>query len=378
MDNQSFTHYTAEQVPAKRMSANAVLQCFQSDVECEMRRILASVQSDPALEGLYGQMAYHLGWVDEQFQPARLSSGKLLRSALLLWACAATWANEAAGERCLQQALPIAAAVEFIHNFSLIHDDIEDRDELRRHRRTVWSVWGEAQGINTGDAMSFLGRLALWDVVKQGVSFDLATRLAMMLDRACLTLCEGQYLDMSFEASIKVTPDMYLDMIKRKTATLMRTATEMGARVGSPQAEATIDALASFGEDLGMAFQLRDDLQGIWSGSTQIGKAAAGDLRRKKMSLPIIHALTNVSPHVREHITTIYQQPGSATEQQIQTLLEILDATTSREWCCSIQARYCSRAYAHLMQVRNLRSSTSEEKPLLALEAILELVNTRV
>ena len=140
-----------------------------------MRRVLERADGNAALHPFYGQMAYHLGWVDEQLQPAQLPPGKLLRPALLLWACAlasaATSADEVEREQCHQQALPVAAAVEFVHNFSLIHDDIEDRDEWRRHRRTVWAVWGEAQGINTGDAMVFLARLALWEGVKRGVGF---------------------------------------------------------------------------------------------------------------------------------------------------------------------------------------------------------------
>lgn len=378
MDIQDAKRETTVQAASEYMEIEAALLRFQPQVEREMRRILASVHSEPILHGFYGQIAYHFGWVDEHLQPAQLSAGKLLRSALLMWGCVAAGATEYAWEQRQKQALPLAAAIEFIHNFTLIHDDIEDRDEMRRHRRTVWSIWGEAQGINTGDGMSFLGRLALWEALKQGVPCDLVAQLAMLLERTCLTICEGQYLDMSFEGRIEVTPEMYLDMITRKTAALIRAAVEMGARLGSPDAEETIGALSAFGEELGIAFQLRDDLLGIWSDSAQVGKTPAGDLRRKKMSLPIIHALTYATPTVRERIATIYQQPGPATDEQIQSLLALLNASASREWCRSMQASYCGRARAHFEQVRSLSTSTVSTEWQLALDAILDFVTMSV
>jgi geranylgeranyl diphosphate synthase type I len=378
MNTHSSLQHGADSGSIEHIRLDAALERFHPQVECEMRHVLERADGNAALHPFYGQMAYHLGWVDEQLQPARLSPGKLLRPALLLWACAlasaATGADEVEREQRHQQALPVAAAVEFVHNFSLIHDDIEDRDEWRRHRRTVWAVWGEAQGINTGDAMVFLARLALWEVVRRGVTSDLAVQLARILDRTCLVLCEGQYLDLSFEASATVTPEMYLDMITRKTAALMRAATEMGARVGAPEVEETIAALAEFGEELGIAFQLRDDLLGIWARSAQVGKTAAGDLRRKKMSFPVIHALAHAAPHVRERMHTIYAQPGPATDEQILILLDMLNATASYEWCHKVLARHCAKARTALARVCAHSSSTATAEPTTALEAVLDFV----
>ena len=238
----------------------------------------------------------------------------------------------------------------------------------------MWAVWGEAQGINTGDAMVFLARLALWEVVRRGVASDLAVQLAKILDRTSLFLCEGQYLDLSFEASATVTPEMYLDMITRKTAALMRAATEMGARVGAPEVEETIAALAEFGEELGIAFQLRDDLLGIWARSAQVGKTVAGDLRRKKMSFPVIYALSHATPHVRERMHAIYAEPGLATDEQILILLDMLNATASYEWCRKVLTRHCAKARTALARISTHSSSTATAEPTTALEAVLDFV----
>ena len=378
MDQHCSLQWTADRISPEHIRLDAVLDRFRPLIACEMRRVLERADCNAALHGFYGQMAYHLGWVDEQLQPALLPAGKLLRPTLVLWACALASAtagiDEKGREQHQKQALPVAAAVEFVHNFSLIHDDIEDHDELRRHRRTVWAVWGEPQAINAGDAMLFLARLAFWDIVRYGVTSDLAVQLAKILDRTSLVLCEGQYLDMSFETRATVTPERYLDMIMRKTAALMRAATEMGACVGAPGVEETIAALAEFGEELGIAFQLRDDLLGIWANGAQVGKTAAGDLRRKKMSLPIIHALTHAKPPIRERIHAVYSEPGPATDEHILILLDMLNATASYDWCRKVLTRHCAQARRALVRVRGHSSSAATAEPRAALEAMLDFV----
>ncbi len=253
------------------------LQRFRPAIEQELRQALAAVDRQPGLAAFYGQMAYHLGWVDADLQPTEPVSGKLLRPALVISACelAATVASATAAEiarRC-DQALPAAAAVELLHNFSLIHDDIEDRDVLRRHRPTLWSIWGEAQGINTGDALFCVTHLTLLKIAERGVAPGLTVQIARLLDRTALTLCEGQYLDMSYESHAGITPAQYLDMVTRKTAALMRTATEIGARIGAPRRPAMAAALGDFGQELGIAFQVRDDLLGIWADRETSGES---------------------------------------------------------------------------------------------------------
>jgi geranylgeranyl diphosphate synthase type I len=352
---------------------------FRDDIERFLREIVARFDTDPTARPFFGQIAYHFGWVDEHLQPAHFASGKLLRPALVLWSCAlasaASGADPETQARRLDQAMPVAVAIELIHNFSLVHDDIEDRDELRHHRRAVWAVWGEAQAINAGDGVFCLAHLALWQALDRGLPAPALIALAQTLDRTALQLCEGQYLDMSFEASSDITPEMYLTMIARKTAALMRASAEAGAQVGAPGSQSIQQALAAFGEALGTAFQLRDDLLGIWADSDSLGKAAAGDLHRKKMSLPVIVALAQAKPRMRAALRAILAEPGQPTDEQIDVMLAALKSAGARAQCQAILAQWCDNARAALSRV----TETAPATPLVveaadALGALLDFV----
>ncbi|HEX9016651.1 MAG TPA: polyprenyl synthetase family protein, partial [Chloroflexota bacterium] len=244
-------------------------------------RIAALIPPGRAAEPLYGMLKYHLGWVDSEMHPAHGDPGKRVRSRLSLLAC------EAAGGRA-EDALPAATAVELLHNFSLIHDDIQDRSELRRHRKTVWAIWGEAQAINAGDEMFVLSQLA----VLEASAPQVATAAARILNEASRRLCEGQYLDLAFELRDTVTIEQYLEMIEGKTAALLEAACLMGGIFAGADA-AVASGLARYGREMGLAFQMRDDYLGIWGDPAETGKPAADDVAGKKKTLPILYALNN-------------------------------------------------------------------------------------
>ena len=290
-------------------------------VESELRELLT--RDDPAVAEHYQMMCYHFGWVDEHLRPAFTPAGKRLRPLLCLLACA-----EVGGDPL--QAMPAAVAIELLHNFSLIHDDIEDGDEQRRHRPTLWKLWGVPQAINSGDGLFSLARLGLWRLAERGVDPRVVIGLADLLDRTCLALCEGQFLDMHYEGRRDVSVAMYLAMIERKTAALMACAMEVGARLGASEDAALASTLARCGRALGMAFQLRDDLLGIWSADA-LGKTPAGDLRRKKMTLPILHALEHAQRADRDVLIAIYDTAGPAPEAEIVVALAALERSGARE-----------------------------------------------
>ena len=335
------TGVTMERVSPE--SVDAVLARRRSLIAAGLREILNAVRSDvypltaaaPLLDHFYGQIEYHLGWRHADLTHARSHPGKLLRPALVLLGCELAAGRAGAGpeerERRARSAVPAAVCVELIHNFSLVHDDIEDGDEARRHRPTLWKLWGVPQAINTGDGIFAIARAALWRLVDTESDPGTIVRLAALVDRTCLELCEGQYLDMSYEGRLDVTEAMYLDMIGRKTASLMACSLEMGARLGGAGNDTAAQHLARFGRALGLAFQLRDDLLGIWAAESELGKTAAGDLRRKKMSLPVIHALAHADSADQIRLRQMYGEPGDATEEQIQEALGILRSTGSRE-----------------------------------------------
>jgi geranylgeranyl diphosphate synthase type I len=336
----------------------------------------AAARDDAAhLSDFYGQMRYHLGWVDSSFAPIANNPGKLIRPTLLLLAYEAVGAWEEATTSTttndyLQRALPAAAAIELTHNFTLIHDDVEDGDAERRHRATLWSIWGIPQAINTGDGMFALARLVLWDVLDKGVEAEIAARLAALLDRTCLVLAEGQHLDTSFETRQDVSVAMYLDMIGRKTGMLIACAAEMGARLGTRD-QRTIESLRHFGLAMGAAFQIRDDILGVWATTAELGKTPAGDIYRRKKSLPILHALEHADPDDQQRLYEIYQQSAAIMSEQAAEVLSIMERTQSRAYCHKFLNKQCQLAYEALKQVPRTSSSVSQR----ALQDLERLIN---
>jgi geranylgeranyl diphosphate synthase type I len=289
--------------------------------------------TEERLASFYGRMEYHFGWRDVRLEPAAARPGKLLRPVLLLLAYDLARATHDGGrdnlERKTVDIMPAALAIELVHNFSLIHDDIEDGDVRRHDRATLWKVWGQPQAINTGDGVFALAHLTVLELVNGGVPAETVLRLAGLLDLTCLRLCEGQFLDMSFEGQRAITMAMYLAMIERKTAALMECATEFGARLAGLDGETT-SRYAAFGNGLGIGFQLRDDILGIWASDAKLGKAAAGDLRRRKMTLPVIYALAHASATDYQELETFLSSTEEVTDEHTTAVLAILERAGAR------------------------------------------------
>ena len=346
-------------------SIQTTLLRYQSEILEAMRQALqrgsANILPTQAadLATFYGQMQYHLGWVDSDFAPVNNNPGKLLRPILLLLAyeAAGAW-GLSASDTYLRRALPAAASLELTHNFSLIHDDIVDGDSERRHRPTLWTLWGSSQGINAGDGMFALARLALWDVLQEGVEGEIAARLGAVLDRACLIIAEGQYLDLNFEQREDISVALYLDMISRKTAALMSAAAEMGAMLGTRDSM-TIANLRAFGFEIGIAFQVRDDVLGIWANTAELGKTPAGDIYRRKKSLPVLHALEHASSEDQQTLRRFYAQETPLTAEQVATVLAIFSRANTREYCLAYLSQQCARARSALNTIPRLADATA-------------------
>lgn len=225
-------------------------------------------------------LTYHMGWTGEGFGPE--AQGKRIRPLLVLLtaaSCGADW----------QPVLPAAAAVELVHNFSLVHDDIQDDSDKRRGRSTVWKLWGVPQGINAGDALFVLSNLALLDLAPAYPS-GTVLKAASILHTACLDLTRGQYLDVSYETRADLALEDYWPMVSGKTAALLTACCTLGALLGSAD-EAAQEAYRDFGRSLGLAFQVQDDLLGIWGDSALTGKSVEADLVEGKKSLPVLYGL---------------------------------------------------------------------------------------
>jgi geranylgeranyl diphosphate synthase type I len=340
---------------AFRSTIQAALLRHQIEINETLHRAIMKVNTHAEaadLQSYYGQIQYHLGWVDADFLPIENNPGKLLRPTLLLLAyeVAGAWGLATSNTEYLRRALPAAAAVELTHNFTLIHDDIEDGDAERRHRPTLWKLWGIPQAINTGDGLFALARLTLWEALDAGVEGDIAARLGAVLDRACLMLSEGQYLDLSFEELLHIPVATYVDMISRKTAALMGCAAEMGAILGTRDQE-IIERLRSFGYAMGVAFQVRDDLLGVWATTAELGKTPAGDIYRRKKSLPFLHALEHANTHDQQYLREAYKQEPAVTGEQVDEVLAIFGRTETKAYCCAFLAEQCRLAHEALASV---------------------------
>jgi geranylgeranyl diphosphate synthase type I len=262
-----------------------------ADTEAEILRIVGD--RDDSTAGVYEMIRYHLG-LDRTDGPR----GKRMRPLLGLLAY-----TSIAGEH--SRALPGAAAVELGHNFSLVHDDIEDGDTERRHRATLWAKHGVPQAINTGDLIFSLSRVALHRLTDLGFSDAKVLRLMRLYDHTCVLLCEGQYLDIASAASDEpMTVEGYFDMIGRKTAALISASIEAGALLATDD-EDVIGAYRRFGWALGLAFQLNDDVLGIWGEEAATGKVPT-DLARHKKTLPVLYALQHAAPADRVRLRELY------------------------------------------------------------------------
>ncbi len=293
------------------------------------------IQGESELSQYYAMLAYHLGWEGEGTGPE--ASGKRIRPLLVLLSCAA-----AGGE--WRTALPAAAAVELVHNFSLIHDDIQDNSPLRRGRETVWKRWGIAQAINAGDAMLTIAHLTLLKIA-QSTSTETALQAAYTLQHACLQLTMGQHLDLAFESQDQLSIDAYWQMVGGKTAALLGACTELGAVTAQVAAERR-EAFRDFGFYLGLAFQAQDDILGIWGDAALTGKSVESDLMAGKKSLPVLHGLEQ-----NGQFKTRWDS-GPIKFHETEDLARVLEKEGARQHSLDAAARMTDQALDALQQAQ--------------------------
>ena len=261
---------------------------------------------------------YHLGWWDPDGTPDRGDGGKALRPALVLLAAEAVGGTSAG-------AVPAAVAVELVHNFSLLHDDVMDGDATRRHRPTAWTVYGVGPAILAGDALVTLA----FDVLAAS-GHPFAQQGMRMLSTAVLDLVDGQSADMGFEDRDDVGVAECVSMAGGKTGALLGCACALGASYGNGTAD-QVARLRTFGARLGLAFQHVDDLLGIWGEPEVTGKPVYSDLHNRKKSLPVVAALASGTDAGTE-LAALYHRPEPLTEPDLARAADLIDLAGGRAW----------------------------------------------
>lgn len=308
-------------------------QLLIPEIEKELKSTIISDIPD-LFPGLKEMMNFHFGWVKNNID--NKSRGKQIRPLILLLSnilCGGDW----------NQALPAAISIELIHNFSLIHDDIEDQSELRRGRETLWKIYGMPQAINTGDAMFSLAQINMLKIgneINKQTGFDAMEKLNEM----CLILTGGQNLDISFEKETKVTQENYLVMVAGKTAALLSASAEIGG-ITAGTTETNQHALRDYGKALGLAFQAWDDWLGIWGKEELTGKSNSTDLITGKKTLPILYALEK-----GENFSKIYKSK-KASEANLQEFLMMLEKDGAKEFTENIAKQYTEIAISSLKKL---------------------------
>lgn len=320
-------------------------------IELELRRVFnvdGVPVDDPA--GLGIMLRYPMGWVETDGRPYDRPTGKRIRPLMVLF-CA-----EAAGGEW-RAALPAAAAVEILHNFSLIHDDIEDNSLIRHGRPTVWQVWGLANAINVGDAMYTLAFQALHHLQSHGLSaVGLVSAIHAFGDTA-FTLTRGQHLDMRFEHESNVTVEQYLDMIQGKTAALLSLSAYLGALIATEDPERA-GIFGEFALALGLSFQIHDDILGIWGDPSVTGKSAASDILSRKKSLPVLYGLE------RSDLLRQRYAGGEFSEADVRDIIAELEAVGALTYTRNLENDWNERALDALQRAEPQEPGSSKLRGL--------------
>ncbi len=329
------------------MSTSSLSSQMLPAIEADLKKIIRS-SDEPDLEGFHQILAYHMGWEGEGSGPA--AAGKRIRPFLALLVNAS-----AGGEWRI--ALPAATAVELIHNFSLIHDDIEDDSPLRRGRPTVWKKWGIPLAINLGDAMLTLAHISLLRL-EETSDCAIAFKAEQILHQTCLDLTRGQHRDISYAERRDMQLDAYWPMVTGKTGALLSACTCLGALVAGANNE-ILTAYKEFGLNLGIAFQALDDLLGVWGDAALTGKSTDSDLVSGKKSLPVLYGLSLDGEFADRWLK------GGVLPEEVNHLAQLLEAEGARDYTQETAACFTDKALQALARAKP-RGQAGEELVSLA------------
>jgi len=329
-----------------KLEVTEILKRYSADIDQEITRALETVDPETLL-----QASEHLV----------KAGGKKLRPALAVLSAEAVGGN-------VQCALKTGAAVELIHTFSLIHDDIMDQDDKRRGKPSVHVLWGEPMAILAGDTLFSKAFETVMKSEEDGVTAEKILPALQTVVDSCVKICEGQALDMGFAERLDVSEGEYLMMIFKKTAALIAAATKSGAILGGGTPE-QVEALAEYGRLIGMAFQIQDDYLDVASSEEDLGKPVGSDIVEGKMTLLVVHALSQADEKDTERLITILKEEG---DQNVSEAVDILEKYGSIQYAWNVAQEDVNQAKS-LLDI--LDDSPAKDALLLLADFVLERSN---
>ncbi len=331
-----------------------MLEAIEEELQTQVARL-----DQPRTKQFHEMLTYHMGWTGEG--AGAEATGKRIRPLLVLLASASFGLEERKEEKEIDpywlHAKSAAAAIELIHNFSLVHDDIQDNSDKRRGRNTVWVNWGAPMAINVGDALFVIANQAILDLAEYYPA-EVVIKAAGILNNSCLDLTRGQFLDMSYEERNDLGIDEYWPMVGGKTSALLAACTHIGALLGNAS-EAEQEAYRLFGWHLGLAFQVQDDILGIWGDELITGKSAASDLVEGKNSLPVLYGLGKQGKFAERWAQ------GSITTSEVKDVAMQLEIEGGKKYAEEVSIKETRKALAYLDQA-NPRGEAGEAMHQLA------------
>lgn len=324
------------------------IEIMLPEIEKELQKQVARLDEERT-RPFHEMLTYHMGWTGEG--AGKDATGKRIRPLMVLLSASSSGAD-------WQLALPAAAAVELVHNFSLVHDDVQDNSDKRRGRPTVWTKWGVPMAINVGDALFVISNQAMMNLAKTYTA-DIVLRAASILHDACLDLTRGQFLDMSYEERIDLTIEDYFPMVAGKTSALLSACTHIGALLGKAN-EVGQENYRKFGHHLGLAFQIQDDILGVWGDEMLTGKSAASDLVEGKNSLPILYGIGKKGLFAKRW------EQGPIMINEVKDVAKLLEDEGARNYAEEMATQETQKALEYL-RAANPHGAAGE--------AILELAN---
>lgn len=316
-------------------------QSMLDAIEIELKRQVSRLD-EPRTKLFHEMLTYHMGWTGEG--AGAQATGKRIRPLITLLSVASINKKSKSSNdgSVWLHAVSLAAAIELVHNFSLVHDDIQDNSEFRRGRKTAWVKWGAPMAINVGDALFVIANQSALSL-KEHYPAEMVVRASSLLNDCCLALTQGQFLDMSYEERSDLTMEDYWPMIGGKTSALLSVCTQIGALLGYAQ-ENEIELYRLFGYNLGLAFQVQDDILGIWGNETLTGKSAASDLVEGKNSLPVLFALEKNGEFARRW------NEGPITADEVGVVAAMLEKEGGKAYAEKMSEELTQKALGYLQE----------------------------